>query len=114
MTLTYHQAQIDVQTEANTRPVAEALRDWVGPVIEFCETADMIVLATPAGARGDVRFLVVSGEAPVVEIVGPGAALVALDEDSTRLAGWRNGVRRPRNRHGERPARPSQRYAQPG
>lgn len=85
MSLSYHQGQIDVQTEANTRPIAEALRDWVGPVVEFCETADMIVLATPAEQPGDVRFLVASGKAPIVEIVGPGAALIALDEDSTRL-----------------------------
>ncbi len=85
MPLSYHDGQLQVQTEANTRPVAEALRNWVGPVVEFCETADMIVLATPAEQPGDVRFLVASGAAPIVEIVGPAAALVRLDEDATRL-----------------------------
>jgi hypothetical protein len=85
MTLSYHDGQIEVQTEANTRPVAEALRDWVGPVVEFCETADLIVLATPAVQPGELRFLAASGAAPIVEIVGPGRALVRLDEDSTRL-----------------------------
>ncbi|MGE3985151.1 MAG: pyridoxamine 5'-phosphate oxidase family protein [Dehalococcoidia bacterium] len=85
MPISYHEGQLQVQTEANTRPIAEALRNWVGPVVEFCETADMIVLATPAVEPGDVRFLVASGSAPIVEIVGPTAALVRLDEDSTRL-----------------------------
>jgi hypothetical protein len=85
MPLTYHQGQIEVQTEANTRPVAEALRDWVGPVVEFCETADVIVFAMPAEEPGDVRFLVASGAAPIVEIVGPAQAIVRLDEDATRL-----------------------------
>jgi hypothetical protein len=85
MPVIYHHGQIEVQTEANTRPVAEALRNWVGPVVEFCETADVIVFATPADEAGDVRFLVASGAAPIVEIVGPGQALVRLDEDSTRL-----------------------------
>lgn len=85
MPVTYHQGQIDVQAEANTRPIAEALRNWVGPVVEFCETADMIVLAIPSGAPGDVRFLTVSGPAPIVEIVGPTEALVPIDEATLRL-----------------------------
>lgn len=85
MTIRYHAGQVEVQTEANTRPVAEALSDWVGPVVEFCRTADMIVLALPAEDAGDVQFLAVSGSAPLVEILGPGTALVRLGEDATRL-----------------------------
>lgn len=83
MAIQYHEGQIQVQTEANTRPVAEALSDWVGPVVEFCETADMILLSTPAEEPGDVRFLAVSGVPPLVEIVGPGQALVRTDDEAS-------------------------------
>jgi hypothetical protein len=86
MNLTYHEGQVAVQQEANTRPVAEMLRDWVGPVVEFCRTADMMVLAMPtAGRPGDLRFVVASGRAPLVDIVGPSTALVHLAEESHRL-----------------------------
>lgn len=88
MALTYHQGQIEVQTEANTRRVADMLARWVGPVGEFCATSDMIVLAVPDRERG-LEFLAVSGAAPVVEIVGPSTILARLDKDepSPRMAG---------------------------
>lgn len=85
MSINYHEGQVAVQTEANTRPVAEMLSDWVGPVVEFCNMADVLVLAVPAGDSGDVRFMAVSGAAPLVEIIGPAQALVRIGEDSTRL-----------------------------
>jgi hypothetical protein len=40
--LKYHHGQIEIQTEANTRIVADRLAGWVGPVVEFCRTADLI------------------------------------------------------------------------
>lgn len=79
MALQYHHGQIEVQTEANTRPVAEMLAGWVGPVGEFCRTADLIVLAVP-GTGAPLEFLAVSGEAPVVEVAGPPAVIVRLDD----------------------------------
>lgn len=82
MALKYHRGQIEVQTEANTRPIADKLANWVGPVGEFCRTSDMIVLATPA-SDGSLRFLAVSGAAPVVEITGPSSVLVRHGEGET-------------------------------
>lgn len=72
MTLTYHAGQIEVQTEANTRPVAEMLREWVGPLGEFTMGADMIVLA--AEVDGAFEFATLSGAPPLVEPAG-GASL---------------------------------------
>jgi hypothetical protein len=68
MPLTYHAGQLEVQTEANTRPVAEMLREWVGPLGDFTLGADMIVLA--AQAEGGFEFATLSGEAPLVEPAG--------------------------------------------
>ncbi len=79
MALRYHQGQIAVQTEANTRRVADMLASWVGPVGEFCGSADMIVLATPE-ASGRLGFLALSGAAPVVEVAGPASVLLRLDD----------------------------------
>ena len=80
MTLRYHAGQLEVQAEANTRPVADMLADWVGPVGLFCESADMIVLATEASA-GHLEFTALSGAAPVVEPAGPNAVLLRIDGD---------------------------------
>ena len=55
MALQYHAGQIEVQGEANTRPVAEQLAHWVGPVGEFASVADLFVLAT-SDREGDLRF----------------------------------------------------------
>lgn len=74
MPIVYHAGQIEVQTEANTRPVAEKLADWVGPVMEFMAVADLVIVATPTD--GVLRFMALSGRAPLLEVVGP--ASVAL------------------------------------
>ena len=55
MALVYHAGQIEVQEEANTRPAAENLADWVGPVGQFASVADMFLLAS-ADEAGDLRF----------------------------------------------------------
>jgi hypothetical protein len=65
--LVYHAGQLAAQTEAGTTRVAQKLADWVGPVPDFARGADLIVLATPDGA-GELRFTVVSGSAPLVQI----------------------------------------------
>jgi hypothetical protein len=75
MPLIYHPGQIQVQTEANTRPVAERLASWVGPVGQFTEVADLILLAA-AHSAGELRFAAVSGPAPLVEVIGDAAILL--------------------------------------
>jgi hypothetical protein len=66
--LVYHAGQLAAQAEAGTTRVAQKLADWVGPVPDFARGADLVVLVTPDGA-GELRFTVVSGRAPLVEIV---------------------------------------------
>jgi hypothetical protein len=89
MALQYHAGQIEVQDEANTRPVADMLAGWVGPVGEFARVADLLLLATP-DEDADLGFSVVSGTAPLVEVTGnttisiPGLALAG---DADVLAG---------------------------
>jgi len=67
--LTYHAGQIAVQEEANTRKLADQLAHWVGPVGMFMSVADLVILAVPFD--GSLRFLALSGRAPLVEVVGP-------------------------------------------
>jgi uncharacterized protein len=69
MALQYHEGQIELQNEANTRPVAEMLAGWVGPVGEFARVADMVLLATQSDDT-NLRFSVVSGKAPLIEVTG--------------------------------------------
>src|SRR5687768_8282856 len=91
MTLTYHAGQIEVQTEANTRPVAEMLRGWVGPLGDFTMGADMIVLA--AQVDGAFEFATLSGEPPLVEPAGgtslafPAPLFAPPSGGDTRLVG---------------------------
>jgi hypothetical protein len=66
--LVYHHGQLAVQSEANTRPVAEKLRDWVGPVTVFAKAATLVVVVTREREReGDPRFTLLSGAAPLVD-----------------------------------------------
>jgi hypothetical protein len=66
--LDYHPGQLAVQTEANTRPVAEKLRDWIGPVTAFAEAADLVAIAAagPAPATPAPAFTLLSGAPPLV------------------------------------------------
>ena len=66
--LVYHAGQLAAQAEAGTTRVAQKLADWVGPVPDFARGADLIVLATP-DSGGELRFTVLSGSAPLVQIV---------------------------------------------
>jgi uncharacterized protein len=66
--LVYHAGQLAAQEEAGTTRVAQKLAGWVGPVPDFARGADLIVLATTDGG-GELRFAVLSGSAPLVEIV---------------------------------------------
>jgi hypothetical protein len=67
--LSYHAGQIAVQEEAKTRHVADKLAHWVGPVDEFALGADMLLFAT-ADTDGILSFAVLSGEPPLVDVVG--------------------------------------------
>lgn len=70
--LNYHSGQIAVQEEANTRPLADHLANWVGPVAEFATGSDMFLLAAP-GEDEALHFTVLSGPAPLVSVAGPAA-----------------------------------------
>lgn len=89
MPIVYHAGQIEVQTEANTRPVADKLAHWVGPITEFMAVADLVILATPV--QGHLRFTALSGRPPLLDIVGPGSVAlraslpVAMPGDSVRI-----------------------------
>lgn len=91
MPLTYHAGQLEVQTEANTRPVAEMLRGWVGPLGEFTLGADMIVLG--AQVDGAFEFATLSGAPPLVEPAGgmslqfPSPMFAPPSDGGTRLVG---------------------------
>jgi hypothetical protein len=67
--LRYHEGQLSIQEEAKTTVVAERLAHWVGPVANFALEADMVLLAAP-DAGGVLRFSVLSGPPPLVEIAG--------------------------------------------
>ena len=92
MPITYHAGQMEVQAEANTRPVADKLAHWVGPITEFMEVADLIVLATPS-SDGRLHFTALGGRAPLIEVVGgasvalPVALPVAMPGDSVPVGG---------------------------
>ncbi|MGD0611937.1 MAG: pyridoxamine 5'-phosphate oxidase family protein [Anaerolineales bacterium] len=64
--LKYHSGQLAIQTEAKTTLVAEQLAHWVGPVAEFAQGADMVLLAA-ADADSTLHFTVLSGAPPLVE-----------------------------------------------
>ena len=91
MPLTYHTGQLEVQTEANTRPVADMLRGWVGPLGDFTLGADMIVLATQVD--GAFEFATLSGAPPLVEPAGgmslqfPAPIFAPPADGDTRLVG---------------------------
>lgn len=88
MALQYHAGQLEVQTEANTRKLAAQLAGWVGPVAEFATTADLILLAVQ-DTSGSLVFTAVSGQPPLVDVVGRGTlSLPALDlPEGTRPVG---------------------------
>jgi hypothetical protein len=90
MPLTYHAGQIELQTEANSRPAADMLAERLAGRSErslsFYATADLLVIATPDEARV-LRFRALSGEAPML---APGEDdLLVLHEGTT---GLRDGV----------------------
>ncbi|CAG0994230.1 hypothetical protein BURK2_02570 [Burkholderiales bacterium] len=63
----YHAGQQAIQQEANTGPVADRLSHWVGPVAQFAEAADLIVLASLA-TSGDLTVAALSGPPPLVSM----------------------------------------------
>jgi uncharacterized protein len=83
--LTYHHGQLSIQAEAKTTAVAEHLAVWVGPVTEFARGADLVLLAAPdEGQR--LRFTVLSGQAPLLEVAVQDDTLVRFpSEFSSRL-----------------------------
>jgi hypothetical protein len=83
----YHEGQREVQCEANSTKAADKLSTWVGPVIQYANEADLIVLASE-GAGGELNVGALSGPAPLVsasEFDG-GIMMHAPIELATRLA----------------------------
>jgi uncharacterized protein len=70
MPLTYHAGQIELQTEANSRPAAEMLAERLAGrsarSLSFYATADLLVLAAP-DAAGVLRFHALFGVPPLLE-----------------------------------------------
>lgn len=66
--LKYHQGQLSIQEEAKTTIVAARLADWVGPVVEFALGAEVFLLALERD--GELRFTVLSGRPPLLEVEG--------------------------------------------
>jgi hypothetical protein len=89
--LKYHPGQLAIQEEAKTTLLAENLSHWVGPVELFARDADLLLLAAP-DMEGVLRFTVLSGEAPVVDVAGD-------DEPRLQLPAG-SGDRLPDGRYG--------------
>lgn len=60
----YHAGQRAIQGEANSVACADKLSTWVGPVAEFAELADLIILT--GWIDGGQRVVALSGPAPLV------------------------------------------------
>ena len=87
MALTYHAGQLEVQSEANSRPAADMLAERLAGRgqrnLDFYASADLLVLAT-ADAAGVLRFMALSGEPP---LLSPGEdGQLQLHEGTTDLA----------------------------
>jgi hypothetical protein len=73
--LTYHHGQLSIQAEAKTTAVADHLANWVGPVAAFARQADLMLLAALDGEQ-ILRFTVLSGTSPLVEVIEDDEPLV--------------------------------------
>jgi hypothetical protein len=87
--LQYHEGQIAIQDEANTRRLADNLAHWNGPVAEFAMGADLLLFATENDFE-QLEFSVLSGRPPLVEVAGP-SALALADGIARRLQAGRCG-----------------------
>ena len=90
--LVYHSGQLEVQSEANTRHVADRLAGWVGPVGEYATEADLVLLVrSEAGPGGNaLRFTALAGDRPLLTISGE-SRLGVVDELRARLGGLEDG-----------------------
>ena len=87
MPLTYHTGQLEVQTEANSRPAADMLAERTSGrserVLRFYASADLLVVAT-ADQAGALRFNALSGDGPL---------LTPSDDDTLELHDGATGLR---------------------
>jgi len=90
----YHEGQREVQREANSIPCADKLSSWVGPVVDYANEADLIVLA--CAVPDALHVAVLSGPAPLVSARGTaGEIAVSLPGDVTDrlpLDRWWGGI----------------------
>ncbi len=80
----YHDGQRAVQREANSVACADKLSGWVGPVAQFAERADLVVLAS--SGVGGFTVAALSGPPPLVTAESPlGGIVMRLPAGLTRL-----------------------------
>ena len=93
--LIYHDGQLTVQTEANTRHVADKLAGWVGPAGEYAADADVVLFAyrDPGADPDRLCYAAISGPPPLARAVGPGALALAAAADDLLPGGLDEPVR---------------------
>lgn len=80
----YHVGQREVQGEANSVKAADKLSTWVGPVADYANEADLIVLA--AADAETLQVAALSGPAPLATArANDGEIVVSLPGDLTNL-----------------------------
>ena len=73
----YHDGQREIQGEANSIRAADKLSTWVGPVADYANEADLIVLAS--ADANTLHIAALSGPAPLATATaGDGAITVSL------------------------------------
>lgn len=80
--LQYHHGQRGVQEEANCTMAADRLATWVGPVVEYAQGADLVVLAS--FDQQSLHVGVISGPPPLVAAVESGD-LITIDAPSALI-----------------------------
>lgn len=80
----YHDGQREVQGEANSLKAADKLSTWVGPVADYANEADLIVIA--AADCDALHVAALSGPAPLATAVAnEGEIIVSLPGDLATL-----------------------------
>jgi hypothetical protein len=84
----YHDGQRDIQGEANSVKAADKLSTWVGPVADYTNEADLIVLASAdedalhvAALSGPAPLATATADAGAITVSLPGAITTLLPVD---------------------------------
>lgn len=90
--LKYHAGQIAIQEEAKTTHIAGKLAYWIGPVAEFAQGADLLLLAMTNPDK-TLGFTVLSGAPPLVEVLDEPDQVRHKPHESHQASGLRIGFR---------------------